>query len=128
MMRVLHKRAPVAVPTIPVVLDEPDEAAPVWIPSLGRPISHIQEVVALSYGLDPRHMRSADRRRAVCWPRQVAMYLTRKTTWHSLPAIGRFFGYRDHTTVLWAIRAVEKRMASDPLYRADVVALREALS
>jgi chromosomal replication initiator protein len=104
---------------------------PIPLPSrqpFPRPIDRIQILVALSYGIDPKHMRSTDRRRAVCWPRQVAMYLTRKTTWHSLPAIGHFFGHRDHTTVLWAIKAVEKRMAEDPLYHADVVALREALS
>jgi chromosomal replication initiator protein len=92
-----------------------------------RPIARIQRLVALSYDIDPRHMRSPCRWRSVTWPRQVAMYLARKTTWQSLTAIGRAFGYRDHTTVIWAIKAVEKRMASDPIYHADVVALREAL-
>jgi chromosomal replication initiator protein len=56
------------------------------------------------------------------------MYLTRELTDHSLPSIGRYFGNRDHTTVLYAIRAVEKRMASDPVYRGDVEALKGALA
>jgi chromosomal replication initiator protein len=56
------------------------------------------------------------------------MYLTRQLTKRSLPCIGRAFGHRDHTTVLYAIRSVEKRMEADPLYRADVEALRKALT
>jgi chromosomal replication initiator protein len=42
------------------------------------------------------------------------MYLAAKLTLQSLPAIGRRFGNRDHTTVIHAIRAVEHRIATDP--------------
>lgn len=46
-------------------------------------------------------------------PRQAAMYLAVNLTRHSLKRIGYYFGGRDHSTVLWAIRAVEKRMERD---------------
>jgi chromosomal replication initiator protein len=103
---------------------------PVDLPSMRqyRPIAHIQAVVAISYGIPADKMKAASRSKAVVWPRQVAMYLARELTLQSLPAIGRLFGGRDHSTVIHAIKCVEKRMASDPLYRADVEALREALS
>ena len=91
-------------------------------------IRFIQAVVADSYGIPRDTMTSLCRRRGDAWPRQVAMYLARETTNHSMPNIGRLFGGRDHTTVLWAIRAVEKRMAADPVYAADVAALREAVT
>jgi chromosomal replication initiator protein len=93
-----------------------------------RPTTQIQELVAVSYGLHPKHMVSPERRRDIAWPRQIAMYLTRQLTQRSLPSIGEAFGHRDHTTVIHAIKAVEKRMQADPLYRADVQALRKALT
>lgn len=107
------------------------EALPraVPLPSMMRfqRIAHIQAVVALSYDIDPCHMKSGGRWRSVAWPRQVAMYLARELTGHSLAVIGRHFGARDHTTALYATKAVEKRMAADPLYHADVEVLRKAL-
>lgn len=90
-------------------------------------IRYIQAVVADSYGVSRQSMTSPSRFRAVAWPRQVAIYLARETTDLSLKRIGHFFGDRDHSTVFAAIHAVEKRMADDPDYAADVAALREAV-
>jgi chromosomal replication initiator protein len=107
-----------------------DEPIKVPLPSMSRlqPIARIQASVALSYEIRPEHMKSVCRWRSVAWPRQVAMYLAKHLTPHSLTTIGHHFGDRDHSTVISAIRAVEKRMANDALYRADVEALLEALS
>lgn len=103
---------------------------PVPLPSMLKcqRIARIQAVVAVSYGIRPEHMTSVCCWRDVAWPRQVAMYLAKEITGKPLTLIGRSFGNRDHSTVIHAIRAVEKRMADDPIYRADVEALREALS
>jgi chromosomal replication initiator protein len=118
------------VPFEPPTTWEDAPIEPVDLPSMRqyRPIAHIQAIVAVSYGIPVNQMKAASRGKAVVWPRQVAMYLARELTLQSLPAIGRLFGGRDHSTVIWAIKCVEQRMASDPLYRADVEALREALS
>lgn len=107
-----------------------EQIRPVPLPSLlpCHNIARIQAIVAVSYGIRPEHMTSVCRWREVAWPRQVAMYLAREITGKPLPHIGRQFGGRDHTTVIHAIKAVEKRMAEDALYWADVEALREALS
>lgn len=102
----------------------PAERVP--LPSLGR-IARIQNIVANSYGVPQDSMRSESRKRDDAWPRQVAMYLCREMFGFSLPKIGREFGHRDHTTVMFAIHAVERRMSADPIYRADVEALRGAL-
>ena len=56
--------------------------------------------------------RAAARR--VAWARQVAMYLSRELTDATLPAIGRAFGGRNHTTVMHACRRTAERIAADP--------------
>lgn len=60
------------------------------------------------------------------YPRQVAMYLCRTMTRKSFPQIGRAFGRRDHTTVLYAFRRIEKALPEDPRM-ADDIARVEAM-
>ena len=90
-------------------------------------VAHIQHTVAAYYGLDPITMKSARRSLDIARPRQVAMYLAAKLTPKSLPDIGRRLGGRDHTTVLYAIRAVEKRIQTDAEVMLDVEVLTERL-
>jgi chromosomal replication initiator protein len=63
-----------------------------------------------------------DRHRRAVRPRHAAMWLAFKVTPDSLPAIGRAFG-RHHTTVLYGIRAHERRLAADAATRARGEAL-----
>jgi len=59
-------------------------------------------------------LQSERRHRSVAQPRQVCMALIRMLTKHSLEEIGGYFGNRDHTTVLHAIRTVDERRAAEP--------------
>ncbi|MEA3044556.1 MAG: chromosomal replication initiator protein [Sphingomonadales bacterium] len=77
-------------------------------------IALIQERVAHVFGMPLIEMRSARRAYASSHPRQIAMYLAKRLTTRSLPTIGKHFGGRDHTTVMHAVRAVEKRRAAEP--------------
>lgn len=72
-------------------------------------------------------MTSARRAREVARPRQVAMYLSKQLTPKSLPDIGRRFGGRDHTTVIHAVRQIEKLRASDAELDADIRLLTRQL-
>jgi chromosomal replication initiator protein len=91
-------------------------------------IRHIQETVADYYGLSQIDMVSQRRPREVAWPRQMAMYLCRELTIHSLTSIGRHFGNRDHTTILHGIRAVERRAGEYWQAREVLDLLREKLA
>lgn len=93
----------------------------------GGLISHIQATVASYYGLHKSTMVSQRRAQDISHPRQIAMFLATELTPKSLPTIGRYFGGRDHTTVIHAIRAVAKRVANDPEIAEDVRVLRERL-
>ncbi len=88
-------------------------------------IPAIQTVVADRFGMTVLDLLSRRRARAVARPRQVAMWIARHATLHSLPEIGRAFGDRDHTTVMAAIARVDALMAADPLFAARVEQCRE---
>lgn len=56
----------------------------------------------------------------VRWPRHTAIYLVKKFTRRSTPDIGRRFGGRDHTTIMHAVRCVEKRLVDDRAFAEEV--------
>ena len=70
----------------------------------------IMKVVSRYYDISPENLISQKRSRDVAFPRQVAMFLCRELTGMSLPRIGRFFGGRDHTTVMHACDKIQGEM------------------
>jgi chromosomal replication initiator protein len=72
-------------------------------------------------------MTSKRRPQSIAYPRQVAMYLCRELTQHSLPEIGSAFG-RNHATVLHACRTVCDRMKDDATIRKTVSVLRQRVT
>ncbi len=90
-------------------------------------IDEIQTRVSDHYRIRKAEMTSARRAREVARPRQVAMYLSKQLTPRSLPEIGRRFGGRDHTTVIHAVRQIEKLRAQDAELDADIRLLTRQL-
>ena len=76
-------------------------------------IDKIQKRVAEHFRIKASDIMGRGRSRSVVLPRQIAMYLSRKLTNHSLPEIGTFFGNKDHTTVLFAYRKIEKQIEEE---------------
>lgn len=76
-------------------------------------IDLIQDVVANYYNLSIQELKSQRRTRNVSFPRQIAMYLSRKLTDMSLPKIGDEFGGRDHTTVIHAYEKISEALKTD---------------
>jgi chromosomal replication initiator protein len=92
-----------------------------------RTIGEIQAATCVQFGVSPDELVSSTRSSRVAWPRQLAMYLSRELTDESLPAIGRHFGGRDHTTVLHAWRRANTRISSDEESRQAVERVCKAL-
>ena len=90
-------------------------------------IDEIQTRVSEHYRIRKAEMTSARRAREVARPRQVAMYLSKQLTPRSLPEIGRRFGGRDHTTVIHAVKQIEKLRAQDPELDSDIRLLTRQL-
>ncbi|MFS0736482.1 chromosomal replication initiator protein DnaA [Sphingomonas sp. 1P06PA] len=83
-------------------------------------IDEIQRRVCDHYRIRQAEMSSARRAREVARPRQVAMYLAKQLTPRSLPEIGRRFGGRDHTTVIHAVKQIERLRQQDAELDMDV--------
>lgn len=90
-------------------------------------IEDIQKLVASRYNVSRSDILSERRTAAVVRPRQIAMYLSKVLTLRSLPEIGRRFGGRDHTTVLHAVRKIEKQITEDTGLGDEVELLKRML-
>lgn len=87
----------------------------------------VQQVVGERYNVKLEDFPAKKRTKSIAFPRQIAMYLTRKLTDLSLPKIGDEFGGRDHTTVIHAYDKVSKMMAEDTTFNREVEELAEEL-
>jgi len=90
-------------------------------------IQTIINAVTDFYGVKVTDLQSKRRHRSVALPRQVCMYLARKHTRHSLEEIGGYFGGRDHTTVMHAVRTVEVKVGNEDDFQRIVSSLEDAI-
>ena len=89
--------------------------------------SRIQQIVASYYKLDYEDMFSPVRDAYICQPRQIAMYLVREVVGLSSPRIARRFR-KDHSTVLSAFKAVERRLLTQSWLPGEMETLRRKIS
>ena len=83
-------------------------------------IDKIQNVTSNFFSIDLQEMLSQRRSRPLARPRQIAMYLAKKLTTRSLPEIGRKFANRDHTTVIHAVKTIEKLSQDNSLMKKNI--------
>jgi len=91
-------------------------------------IEKIQEKVADYFKLRLSDMVSRRRPANIAFPRQIAMYLSRELTSHSLKEIGQSFGARDHGTVIHAYNTVKNMMDQDDSVSRAVQYLQKQLN
>ncbi|WP_298802105.1 chromosomal replication initiator protein DnaA [uncultured Lentibacter sp.] len=90
-------------------------------------VEEIQRKVSEHYNIRLSDMIGPKRVRTYARPRQVAMYLCKQLTSRSLPEIGRCFGGRDHTTIMYGVRKIEDMRAQDGQLAEDIEILRRIL-
>lgn len=84
-------------------------------------ISTIRKIVAAHYGLMINEIISPRRQQNLVHARHVAFYLCKTLTDKSFPCIGRFFGDRDHSTVIHGIQHIKDRLnAGDEELKATI--------
>lgn len=86
-------------------------------------IDDLSTIVADFYDITVDKMKSSLRTREYTLPRQVAMYFANKKLRMPLKNIGNFFGGRDHTSVLSAVRKIErdKKISTDFWREVNVI-------
>ena len=90
-------------------------------------IQGIIEAITSYFDLKLADLLSKRRNKSIALPRQIGMYLARKHTRFSLEEIGGYFGGRDHTTVMHAVRTIDQRRSSDARLDKDLIRLEEVL-
>ena len=91
-------------------------------------IGHILDAVTKYYGIKVSDLQGKKRNKSIVFPRQVCMYLARRHTRYSLEEVGGYFGGRDHTTVLHAVRTITRQVLSDPDVQRQVAAIENGLT
>lgn len=90
-------------------------------------IENIQKTVADYYNIKVADMHSKRRPANIALPRQIAMYLAKELTQHSLPEIGSNFGGRDHTTVMHAVRKITQERKSNAELNHEIHVLEQMI-
>ena len=90
-------------------------------------LDDIQMACSQYFDVSMADLKSKRRSRNIARPRQVAMYLAKTMTSHSLPQIGRAIGDRDHTTVIHAVDVIEKLCETDSALENDIRQVRQTL-
>lgn len=116
----------------PVTVPEPSPAEPLnasdpVVPELVAPVilatnkvERIKRIICRRFNVSKSGLESNSRVAKLVLPRQIGMYVARKYTTQSFPEIGRRFGGRDHTTILYAVGKIERLVASDPAIATQV--------
>ena len=94
---------------------------------LGLRIKDIRREVAAAFDITEQELVSRSREHRFSHPRQIGMALAREMTDKSYPFIAREFGRHDHTTVLFAVRAVRARIAADPKLAEAYAKIRQRI-
>lgn len=87
----------------------------------------VLRVISEYYGIALDELIGAKRTKELVYPRQVAMYLMRKVFNMTYPVIAREMGGKDHTTIMYGERKIEKELASSPTIKHDITVLTDQL-
>lgn len=80
-------------------------------------VDDVMSLITSEFAISARELTGKSRTQTVSMPRQVAMYLLREYTESSLEDVGRVFGNRDHTTVLYAVNKIRERAQKDRIFK-----------
>lgn len=111
----LENKPPILINAQIAVKDILDDEMPVPLT-----IEKIIEEVGRTHSVSPADIRGKTRKQNIAEARKMAMYIVRQVCELSMEEIGKEFGDRDHSTVVYTISSVEAKMAENPAYRANI--------
>lgn len=90
-------------------------------------VDRIIDVVINITGISFPKMRERCKKRPICEARMICMYLLKEHTTTTLTDIGRYFGGRDHTTAIHAVKTIRDLLGNEPRIQSLVKQLEERL-
>lgn len=90
-------------------------------------IENIIKHTADYFNLPENELLAKNRKKEIAIARQIAMYLTKIYTNHTVKSIGLHFGGRDHATVIYSINTIEGQIGVDQKVAMDVKNIRKVL-
>lgn len=90
-------------------------------------INQVIKTISDFYNIEEKYIFEKTRRKEVVKPRQVAMYLLRKDLGTSYPCIGKKFGNRDHTTVIYAYEKISKDIKKDTKLNQEIEQIKQQM-
>ncbi|MEC4686415.1 MAG: chromosomal replication initiator protein DnaA [Nitrospirota bacterium] len=110
---------------VPITLDMAKDVLKDFLHDDERPLTVeiIQKAVADFYGIRFQELKTKKRTKEIALPRQIAMYISREHTDLSLNDIGKNFGGKDHSTVIYACRQIDKRKNADESFNRIIESL-----
>ncbi len=110
---------------VPITLDMAKDVLKDFLHDDDRPLTVeiIQKTVADFYGIRFQELKTRKRTKEIALPRQIAMYISREHTDLSLNDIGKNFGGKDHSTVIYACRQIDKRKNADESFNRIIESL-----
>ncbi len=110
---------------VPITLDMAKNVLKDFLHDDERPLTVeiIQKAVADFYGIRFQELKTRKRTKEIALPRQIAMYISREHTDLSLNDIGKNFGGKDHSTVIYACRQIDKRKNADESFNRIIESL-----
>ncbi|HMY47938.1 MAG TPA: helix-turn-helix domain-containing protein [Leptospiraceae bacterium] len=121
-----------AEPVVDPIVDLP-APKPIWFtlveaePPVQPKIGDIKRSVCKHFKMNPIDLDSARRLKKITYPRQIGFYLARTLTTRSYPEIGRHFGGKDHTTIIYGVRKIDEVVRKDWRVAFDVAAVEKML-
>jgi chromosomal replication initiator protein len=91
-------------------------------------VRDIQKVTSGYFNITLKDLLSNKKKRIYSYPRQVAMYLTRRLTGLSFDEIGKAFGNKDHSTVIYAVRRIQNEISKKADVLSDLNKIQSRLS
>ncbi|MBF0281593.1 MAG: chromosomal replication initiator protein DnaA [Zetaproteobacteria bacterium] len=83
-------------------------------------IEDIQKYICKFYNIKIQDLLSRKRTKNIAMPRQIAMFLSKELTTHSLPEIGEMFGGKDHTTILYGYRKIRDLITENKIFEEEI--------
>ena len=87
----------------------------------------VMSLITSEFAITARELIGKSRTQSVSLPRQIAMFLLREHTENSLEDIGKIFGNRDHTTVIYAVNKIRERSQKDRMFKETLDGLSSRL-